>query len=255
MIAPRWPLLFVAVLSVAIARQRPALSPVAIALSSLAAIDFARLYTYAHHAEWYWGRAHTALAIVWPGIQAAFAVLAWRRVVKEASTTGIAFALYAACIALAPWSWAAHPVAYEVALRLPFWAGAVAMVVAWACRKDEGPGSGEASEPSSGATAVADRLTPVRLDRLWGRAWPLARLHADSGFAAGDRGSGRECNRYTRSSQAIAYILTLSAVLDVTIGALAPGASWARALPLAWATWIAVGGVVAWEWLKMGCRR
>jgi hypothetical protein len=45
-------------------------------------------------------------------------------------------------------------------------------------------------------------------------------------------------------AQGVALVLTWSAALDVAIGALAPGAGWVRAAPLAWATWGVVGVVL-----------
>jgi hypothetical protein len=46
------------------------------------------------------------------------------------------------------------------------------------------------------------------------------------------------------AAQTVALVLTCSAALDLTIGALAPGAGWVRAAPLAWATWGAIGAIL-----------
>ena len=48
-------------------------------------------------------------------------------------------------------------------------------------------------------------------------------------------------------AQAVATLLAISGALDLVVGALAPGAGWVRAAPLAWATWGACAVAVGWE--------
>jgi hypothetical protein len=94
--------------------------PLAVALLALAILD----------ASMYAGpppRLYVGLYAAWPGVAATLAWRTWR----GSAWPALAFALYAAAVAFAPWSWRAHPQAYDIAMRLPWWAGASTAAVAW----------------------------------------------------------------------------------------------------------------------------
>lgn len=129
MIDPRYGLAAVALLSAFRCRRDPSARPVALALGTLALIDYARLY---HPPP----RLDAAMWMAWPLPGAALAAWAWQ---SRPRLTAAAFALYPAVTLLPRWPWATHPRAWAVALWAPSVAGLLVAGVAWWRWKDEGP--------------------------------------------------------------------------------------------------------------------
>lgn len=117
--------LALAILAVIVARYRPALRPVALALATLAFLDAAR-------ATGLPPRADVAAWLLWPGVWAALACHVWPR--RRTLLTFALFCAYAAAIALAPWSWRAHPLAFAAAIRAPHVVACMVALWAWSTR-------------------------------------------------------------------------------------------------------------------------
>jgi hypothetical protein len=250
MTAPRWPLLVLALAALALARKRPALRPAAVALSALACIDLARIVTtpvaqlarttsvialllpeglgldaFVRALRW-WVRTDVAMWLAWPGISAALAWRVWR---GRAWPVALAFAAYAAAVALVPVTWG--PLTWWAASRAPFWLSPAAALVAWGTRKDEGP-EAEAPNPSC---ALQDRPNPLRASH---------RRVDRSALVQGTTRHDEHCAAPSPAAQAsreVAALLAWSGLVDVLVGALSPSGSHDLAAPIAWATWALVG--------------
>lgn len=244
MIPPRVGLVAVAVLATALAPRRHSLRPVAATLCALAAVNVL------HSDAAIPARVDVALWLAWPGVAATLAWQAWRsdvvRVVKlgrrdpqpprgipassdpsphslpgvtntgslgggdaENERAQVGDRIHARILAhLRRW----HLVALAFALYAP--------AVLWA------PWSWSAHPV---AWWLASRVPHVVAVVVAVAAWALA-------------------PKMPRTpAQAVATLLAISGALDLVVGALAPGAGWVRAAPLAWITWGACAVVVGWE--------
>jgi hypothetical protein len=226
MTAPRWPLLVLALAALALARKRPALRPAAVALSALACIDLARGAGLPR-------RLDVALWLAWPGISAALAWRVWR---GRAWPVALAFAAYAAAVALVPVTWG--PLTWWAASRAPFWLSPAVALVAWGTRKEEGPGA-DYIEGTPGPTT-----SPTLPGRHSGEPRPLAgrsvALPAEAGRRDG-RADATAPSPAAQASREVAALLAWSGLVDVLVGALSPSGSHDLAAPIAWATWALVG--------------
>lgn len=167
----------------------------------------------------------------------------------------LAFAAYATALALAPVHWLAHPSLWSVARAAPYWASAAVCVLAWATRKDEGPG-GEpepfATAPLTGAPSCdppeggeVGRL-PVRTGSRVGSA-PTLRALTEHIRRFPRPGSSEEPAQPmpSRAPAQVAAVLTLSGVLDLAVGALAGPVPWEVAQVTSAATWALVAAILA----------
>jgi hypothetical protein len=260
-IAPRWPLLAVALLAAHVARRRTDARPVAVALATLAAIDFARVYTLAHFAEWYWGRVHGALGMAWPGVSAALSWRVWRGLVVGAPAVTHDVAVNGTPASAATEREVTRSTTGDVAIvrtrlgrfvlglgkqdaRLVGHRTARGYMVRILARLRGWP------VVALAFAVYAAALTTLPPRNFWPahpRAWavaqwlPYAAPPVVSLVAWWTQAEGARKGSVGRT---VAFLLAMSALTDVAVGALAPGATWARAAPLAWATWVAVGVVL-----------
>jgi len=121
MIDPRFGLCAIAALAWITYRERPLAWPVAVCLSTLAAIDIARALPIPP-------RVDAALWCLWPGVFARFSWRVWRGEGERA--IGAAWAVYALGIGIVPW-WTAHPTAYAWAIRAPYVVSPAVSLIAW----------------------------------------------------------------------------------------------------------------------------
>ncbi len=231
-----------ATLSVVASARRHVSLPTTLTLAALTALNWACATTSPHLAAAAW--------FLWP---APATVLAWRTWRGRGAWFVCAAALaYAVAAVFGPWSWIAHPRAWWFVQRAPFLAGAALGAVAWLTRQKDGE-LGDDSKPSPASPSptphvpggipaddhfaptsagLADRTTSYPPQQESPR--PLIGAHP-----APTRGDCVDPNSNAhQTAEQVAALLTLSAVLDVTVGALGPGAAWST--KLACATWIAV---------------
>lgn len=149
----------VASLALVVARYRPALRPVAVALATLAALACALVYGLPP-------RARVGAWVVWPGAVAALAWVVWRG--RGWAALALAWLAYSAAVALAPWSWAAHPLAYAVAIRAPHVAACGVALLAWASSR------GPATHARAVAAVLALSMFVDVVAGAWAGPWALA---------------------------------------------------------------------------------
>jgi hypothetical protein len=221
-----------------LARRRSTVA-VALTLVALAALSSAYLTPLPP-------RLLAALWLLWPAPAAALAWQVWRG--RGAARVLLAQGAYAAAAVLTPWSWACHPRAWWFAQRAPFLAGAALATAAYLTRqRRERPERDVPAEPphaglSLPAPEVLSGLPerPARTEiglPLSRRSRVAPRLTYDARSPGEPTGLSDQATADHVAEQ-VASLLTLSAVLDVTVGALGPGATWSTGL--AAATWIAV---------------
>jgi hypothetical protein len=258
-IPPRAALYTLLLVASPLALHRRPLRPIVASMSAMAAVNIALSDIRVSN-----DRTRMALWLIAAGAGAALSWAVWRR--RGWPAVALAFLAYAAACAWLPprgW-WPAHRHLYEWATRAPFIASALVSLLSWALRKNEGPrmltqGLPEAASSSS-VSSLRSRSEPsVALDpncradeakidapgTRFHRGWPC---HSPLDSAKRRVAPGPDDHTSShRSAQACAAILAWSGFLDVTLGALAPGASYSAAAPLAWATWMAIGVVLARE--------
>jgi hypothetical protein len=210
-IHPAFGLAAVTALAVALARNRPAVRPVAVLLVVLLAIAAARAMGPPP-------RPDAALWISWACVQGVFAWRAWK--VKRPGATQ----------------------ALVGGGQLP---AAFAAARITARGEDYGRVLGRVHNtlPLACLALPAFPFLPIRWTPL---AWH-ALLVAPHVAAVAVGLVAWAGDRPRTVAQAVSLVLTWSAALDVAIGALAPGAGWVRAAPLAWATWLVVALILAWS--------